>query len=172
MTAAIIVAAPAIAAAGATVLVASTLVSATTAATVSTGVVSGSLLIAGGYGTYKTVTNIHHNIKAENWDAVAFDAGAVAGSLAVGVSGGGRALAEGLMGKSSPAPNTSNPLKIAPYEWSMRYNPKLGPPGLAWMATSPTPTSGGVAAMGIAGWAASSFDVGQNVEGNRYKSLK
>jgi RHS repeat-associated protein len=168
VTAAVIVAAPAIAAAGATALVAAG-VSAATAATVSTGVVTTGLFVGGVAGGIMTGINTYDNVKAGNWDAVAFDAGAVAGSLAVGVSGGGRALAEGLMGKSSPAPNTWNPLKIAGHELRNVYNPAMGLPGLAWMATAPTPASGGAAAMGIAGWAASSFDVSSNAEGHRYK---
>ncbi len=159
IAAVVVVAAPAIASAGAAALVAAGM-SAATAGTISTATVSGGLLIAGGYGFYTTGVNIHQNVIAGDWDAVAFDTGTLVGGVAVGVCGrpsGGRALAEGMMGGPSPAPNTWNPIRILAYEWANRYRPSMGPPGAKYFATSPTPASGGAAAAGIASGIGSSL---------------
>ena len=149
----VVIAAPAVASAGAAILVAAG-VPTTTAGTIATATVSGGLLVAGGYGAYTTGVNIHQNALAGNWDAVAFDAGTFVGGVAVGVGGrpsGGRVLAEGMMGRPSPAPNTWNPIRVVGYEWANRYQLSMGPPGAVYFATSPTPASGGAAAAGIAG---------------------
>ncbi len=155
----VVVTAPVVASAGAAALVAAG-VSAATAGTIATATVSGGLLVAGGYGAYTTGVNIYQNAVAGNWDAVAFDAGTLVGGVAVGVGGrpsGGRALAEGMMGRPSPAPNTWNPFRVVGYEWANRYQPSMGPPGAKYFATSPTPASGGAAAAGIAGGIGSSL---------------
>jgi RHS repeat-associated protein len=117
--------------------------SATTAsATVTMGV--GATAVVSGYATGRDIVN---NVNAGNWNNVAFDAGTLAGGFAVGVSGGGRAMAEGIMGRPSPAPDTWNPFTVLQYEWSARY--QSGFPGgslPSWMASAPTPASGGASA--------------------------
>lgn len=65
--------------------------------------------------------------------------------------GGGRATAEGMMRAPSPAPNTWNPAKVLAYEWAARYQsnyPGGSLPG--WIASAPTPASGGASAAFIA----------------------
>lgn len=86
-------------------------------------------------------------------DAATFSAGTLTGAFTVGVGGGGRALSE-MGGKPSPAPKTLNPIKILEHAVNNVYDPKLGPPGLGWMSTAPTPASGGAATMFISGGSA------------------
>ena len=104
----------------------------------------GATAVAGGYSTGRDIVN---NANAGNWNNVAFDAGMLTGGFAVGVSGGGRAIAEGIMGRPSPAPDTWNPITVLQYEWSARY--QIGFPDSSlpdWMASAPTPASGGASA--------------------------
>jgi RHS repeat-associated protein len=142
---AVVVAAPLVASAGAAVLVAAG-VSAATATTVAAATVTTSLFVAGTVGTITTGVHIYKSAKCGNWDEVAYSAGNIVGGVAVGVSGGGRAISEGLMGRPSAAPNTWSISKVLKYEWDMRYIPNLGPPGLNYWATAPTPFSGGYTA--------------------------
>ncbi|MCP9453578.1 MAG: hypothetical protein NNA23_12950 [Nitrospira sp.] len=149
----VVIAAPVVASVGAAALTAAG-VSAATAGTLATGAVSAGLLVAAGYGAWTTGVNIYENAVARNWDKVAFDVGTLVGGVAVGVGGrpsGGRALAEGMMGRPSPAPNTVDLRTVWHYEWSNRYRAKLGPPSLKYFATGPTPFSGGTAATLVAG---------------------
>jgi hypothetical protein len=145
ITAAIIVAAPVAATVGAAALGLAG-VSAVTATTVATATVTGGLFAAGVAGTAITGINTYQAVKAGDWDAVAFNAGSLTGGLAVGAGGGGRSLANRLMGKPSPAPNTWNLKTIIKYEIDNSYKPSLGPPGLKYWATAPTPFSGGLSA--------------------------
>jgi len=158
-TAAVVVAAPVVASAGATALTTLS-VSATTATTVSTGTVNVALVIGGGYGAVKTGLNMYDAAVAENWDAFYFDLGTIVGGTAMGISGGGRYLAEGLMGKPSPAPNTWNPVDLLGYELDNRYLFSLGPQGLKYFATSPTPISGGAVSTAISSGVGSSIPIG------------
>lgn len=164
----VVLAAPEIAAGGAAALVwaSAGTIAAPTAATIATGTVSGGLLLAGGYGAYQTaVVNLPQQAGAAtvtgNWDAVAFSAGTVAGGFTVGTlpgivgdSSGGRTLANDLMAGMgqgpSQAPNTWDLGAILDYESANGYKSSMGPPGLSWLATSPTPFMGGSTATGIA----------------------
>ena len=119
--------------------------------------VSVGLCVAGGYGIVTTGRDMYQNASAGNWNAVAFDAGTIVGGSLVCAGGGGRALAEGMMGEPSPAPNTWNPITLLSYELANVYKPSKGPPGLNYWATCPTPLSGGAAATGIAGWVGSTM---------------
>ena len=118
--------------------------------TAATATVTAGLVASGGYGTYRTLENTAQNARAGNWDAVAFNLGTFAGGSAVGVSGGGRFMAESMMGEASPAPNTWNPIPILNYEIANVYKPSLGPPGVDYWATAPTPFSGGLSAAAAA----------------------
>jgi RHS repeat-associated protein len=166
IVATVAIAAPLVAAAGAALLVAAG-VDAASAAILATGAVSGTLLVAGGTGLVTTGVDMAANAAEGNWDAVAFDAGTLVGGVGMGVSGGGRALAEGMMGGPSPAPNTWNLADILSYEWeNAGFDPSLNDPNLSefmnrmnWLATSPTPFSGGMAATGVAGGVATADDL-------------
>jgi uncharacterized protein RhaS with RHS repeats len=118
--------------------------------TAATATVTAGLVASGGYGAYRTLENTAQNARAGNWDAVAFNLGTFAGGSAVGVSGGGRFMAESMMGEASPAPNTWNPIPILNYEIANVYKPSLGPPGVDYWATAPTPFSGGLSAAAAA----------------------
>jgi RHS repeat-associated protein len=105
-----------------------------------TGVL-GVLAVAGGAALGYDVIG---QIKSSNWAGLAYDAGSVLGGAAVGVAGGGRAIAEGVNGVPSPP-------------WSLRsdlsqgYKRDLGSPG-QWLGTGPNPGSaGGSAAAAGAG---------------------
>lgn len=145
----VVVAAPVVVAGGTTILTTFG-VSGATAATISSATVTTSIGVAGAYGAYSGGTQIVKDYSAGNWNGVAYGAGTFVGGFAVGVSGGGRAMAEGMMGKPSPAPNTWNPMSVLQYEWSARY--QVDYPGGSlptWMASAPTPASGGASAAGI-----------------------
>ncbi len=151
IAAVVVVAAPVIASAGAAALVVAG-VSAASAATISTGVVTATVGIAGAVGAVKVGFDTYDAIQSNDFDRAAFNTGSVVGAFGVGVSGGGRYMAETMMGKPSPAPNTWNPIEILKYEMSANYNPNY--PGGSfpkWIASAPTPASGGASAMGIAG---------------------
>jgi len=123
-------------------------------ATAAQATVTAGLYIGGGYGAYQTVVSTAQNAGVAtvtgDWSPVAFDIGTVVGGGAVGVSGGGRALAEGIMGRPSPAPATWNLRTILDYEIANRYRFDMGPPGIQYWATAPTPFSGGFAATAMA----------------------
>jgi len=123
-------------------------------ATAAQATVTAGLYIGGGYGAYRTVVNTAQDAGVASvtgdWSPVAFDIGTVVGGGAVGVSGGGRALAEGIMGRPSPAPATRNLRTILDYEIANRYRFDMGPPGIEYWATAPTPFSGGFAAAATA----------------------
>ncbi len=121
------------------------------ATTASAAVTTGVGVAAVG-GAVATGVNTYNAVQANDWNAVAFNAGGVVGGLAVGVGGGGRAMAEGIMGRPSPAPNTWNPITVAQYEWSARLRLDYPDGSIpAWMASAPTPASGGASAAFTAG---------------------
>ena len=147
----VVAAAPVIASAGAAALVVAG-VSAATAATISTGVVTATVGIAGTVGAVKVGFDTYDAIQSNDFDKAAFNTGSVVGAFGVGVSGRGRYMAETMMGKPSPAPNTWNPMEVLKYEMSANYNPNYPGGSFAkWMASAPTPASGGASAMGISG---------------------
>lgn len=104
----------------------------------------------GGAGIVSTGVNTYQNASTGNWNAVAFNAGTVVGGGLVTAGGGGRYLTEGIMQKPSPSPNTYNVGTLLTNEVRNAYNPSMGPPNLTYMATAPTPLSGGTTATGIA----------------------
>jgi RHS repeat-associated protein len=118
--------------------------------------------IAGGAST---TVDIIQNSQAGNWNNVVFDFGTFLGGSIFGLSGGGRAMAEGMMGNPSPAPDTWNPLAIWSYETSANYD-KDYPNGSVekWLAAAPTPAGGGAAAAFTASGIYAGFDLlpGQN----------
>ena len=127
------------------------LVAAGMSTTAASATITTGLGVAGAYGAYSGGKEIIYNYNAGNWNAVAYGAGTFAGGLAVGVGGGGRAVAEGIMGKPSPAPNTWDPITILKYEWAARYQRDFPDGSLpTWMASAPTPASGGASGTGIA----------------------
>jgi len=157
VAAAVVFAAPVAVSAGAATIVSGAgvfgaTVAPATATAVSSAVVTTGIGVAAVGGAVATGVNTYNAVQANDWNAVAFNAGGVVGGLAVGVGGGGRAMAEGIMGRPSPAPNTWNPITVAQYEWSARLRldyPNGSIP--AWMASAPTPASGGASAVFTAG---------------------
>jgi hypothetical protein len=145
VTAAVIVAAP---------VVVSGLVAVGVSATIAGGAVTTAIGVGAVIGTSRVAGDIVGSAEGGNWNQVAYDAGTLAGGFAVGAGGnpsGGRAMAEGKMGKPSPAPNTWNPITILQYEQSARYQSDYPDGNLGtWMASARTPASGGASATGIA----------------------
>lgn len=151
-TTGVVAAAPVVVTAGTTGLT-SVGVPATIATTISSGTVTTGLGVAAAWGGFKTVTNTYGAIESEDWSTVAYNSGAIAGGFMVGAGSGGRALAEGMMGRPSPAPNTWNPLRILQYEWAAGYRTNYPGGSLpSWMASAPTPASGGASAAFISAW--------------------
>jgi RHS repeat-associated protein len=157
ITAAVIVAAPVIATAGAAALVAAG-VEGTAALAFSVGAVDATLCVAGGVGATLTAVDTGVNISQGNWDAAAYNIGNVLGGYGVGVSGGGRFLADslGVLGGNglSPAPELS-PFDLRGAWQYERLNRLKNPFGedsdlLGWLASAPTPFSGGFSATSIA----------------------
>ena len=140
-TALVILAAPEIAAGGAAALGWAG-VSGATATTVATATVTGGFALTAGVGGVATGVNTYNNAVAGNWDAVAFNFGTVAGGIGVGTGGGGRLLAESLGGTSSVSPSW-NPIADS----GLAYDPNYpGGSFLSWLASAPTPQSGGASA--------------------------
>jgi hypothetical protein len=99
------------------------------------------------YGGTRTTIQTCNAVRAHDWNTVAFNTGNLLGGSVVGVSGGGRVMAEGIMGGPSPAPNTWNPIVILTYEINKGYQwnyPNGSVP--SWLATGPTPASAGASA--------------------------
>ena len=101
--------------------------------------------------------DMYCNIKNHNWNGLAFNIGSVAGSsLAGGL--GGRALAEGINGVSSPAWSWQS-------DGAQHFDPSMGPsewgPKIwGWLNTGPNPGSaGGSAALGGAGAATAAHGI-------------
>lgn len=141
---AVVLAAPVATAAGTSILVAAGAAPAT-AATASAATVTTTLGVAGAIGTVSTGYNTIQNVKSRNWNAVAYNVGTVVGGLTVGVGGGGRSLSS-LNGKPSSVPPSFNPFA----DMGLGYNPNF--PGGSipgWLASAPSPSSGGFSAMGI-----------------------
>jgi hypothetical protein len=92
-----------------------------------------------------------------DWNAVAFNVGTVAGGGLVGIGGGGRFIADNMGAGPSSIPVGANPFTA---EAGMGYNPNY-PNGsfLSWLASAPTPASGGAAATGIASGLGTSFNL-------------
>jgi len=131
-------------------------VSESTASAIVTTTVGGMAIVGG----LTTGADIIQNANAGNWNNVAFDTGTLIGGSVVAVSGGGRAMAEGIMGNPSPAPDTWNPFTVLSYEWSARYKsdyPNGSVP--SWMASAPTPAGGGAAATFNASGLYAGFDL-------------
>jgi len=130
----------------------SVLVAAGVPVTTANAAVTAGIGVTAAVGAVAMGVNTYNAVQADNWGAVAFNAGAMVGGLTVGVSGGGRAMVEGMMGKPSPAPATWNPISVIGYEWSARF--RLDYPGgnvPRWLASAPTPASGGASAAFTAG---------------------
>ena len=112
-----------------------------------TAAVTGTLGIAGAFGGGLTIGSTINSALNSDWNAVAFNAGTLAGGGLVGISGGGRFMANNMGAGPSLIPVGANPF-IA--EAGMGYDPALGNIW-NWLATAPTPASGGAAAASIAG---------------------
>ena len=136
----VVLAAPEVVAGGAAALVWAG-VSEATATTVASATVTVGLTATAGVGTYATVVNTAQNAGAAtvtgNWDPVAYNAGTLTGGFLVGVSGGGRALAEGISGQ----PTSALPGLFG--DSSLGYDPNYpGGSALTWLGSGPTPQSG------------------------------
>jgi RHS repeat-associated protein len=136
----VIVAAPEIAAAGAVALTYAG-IEAATATTIASATVTAGLTVTAGVGTYSTVVNTAQSAGTAsvtgNWDAVAYNAGALTGASIVGFSGGGQALAENISGQ----PTSASPGLFG--DSALGYDRNY-PDGsvLTWLGSGPTPQSG------------------------------
>ena len=112
-------------------------------------VVTGALGVVAVAGGVMMGFDVYDNIRARNWNGLAYDAGAVAGGILFGAAGGGRFVANGVSPTPSAVPSSMNPLG----DWAWRFNPSY--PGgsiSSWLGSGPTPQSGGgVAALGGVG---------------------
>jgi RHS repeat-associated protein len=112
---------------------------------VSAGVASATVTVGLGaaavVGTAATVSKVSMDVSQGDWDGVAYSAGNIAGGLAVGIGGGGRYIADTVGSSKSTVPRSWNPL--ADYAW--KYQSGMGSK-MEWLATAPTPQSGGAAA--------------------------
>jgi hypothetical protein len=115
--------------------------------------VTAVLGVAGVAGGAFAVANTAVQLNAGNYAGAAFNVGSIAGGVAIGASGGGRALAEGINGVPSPPWSIGSDL-------SQGYNPNLGSVG-DWLATGPNPGSAAATATGV-GAAISQFLSGCN----------
>jgi RHS repeat-associated protein len=136
----VVIAAPEIVAGGAAALVWAG-VEAATATTVASATVTAGLGATALVGGVATGINTYNNAAAGNWDAVAFNVGTLAGGTIVGVSGGGKALAEGISGQETSAkPGLFGDNDLG-YDSDYPGGSILG-----WLGSGPTPQSGGGAA--------------------------
>jgi RHS repeat-associated protein len=90
---------------------------------------------------------------SQNGNQVAYDAGLLTGGFALGSIGAGRALGQGISGKLSSLRLSMNPFA----DTDLGYDPNF--PGgslLTWLATAPTPSSGG-AVIGLTSAGTASF---------------
>lgn len=112
---------------------------------VSAGVASATVTVGLGaaavVGTAATVSKVSMDVSQGDWDGVAYSAGNIVGGLAVGVGGGGRYIADTVGSSKSTVPRSWNPL--ADYAW--KYQSGMGSK-MEWLATAPTPQSGGASA--------------------------
>lgn len=145
ITAAIVVAAP-VAVAG---LTAVGLSAAAATATVTTG-----LGVAAVVGGVTTVVDTTIAVRSGDWDRVAYNVGGVVGGAVVGAAGGGRYIADNV----SQTPSSVPPGRGLFGDQYMHYQSGKGSV-FAWLATGPTPQSGGGAAAIIA----SGVMTGQNL---------
>ncbi|MGD0960977.1 MAG: hypothetical protein ABSB19_14320 [Methylomonas sp.] len=109
-------------------------------------VVTVGLFAGAAVSTAVTSYNIGTDIQNSNWDGVAYNAGSLVGSLAVGAATGS-AVAEGVNG-----------VKGAPFTWNdsaQNYNPDLGSIP-TWLGTGPNIGSAGLS-VGAGGSGASSL---------------
>lgn len=140
ITAAIVVAAPVVATVGAAALV-SVGVTAATATTVASATVTAGLGVAAVVGAAATTVKVANDINNRDWDGLAYTAGNLVGGIAVGSAGGGRYIADNVGSSPSSVPKSWNPL--ADTAW--KYQSGKGSV-LEWLATAPTPQSGGASA--------------------------
>lgn len=165
----VVIAAPEIAAGGAIALGWAG-VEAATATTVSSAAVTVGLAATATYGTSQVAGDAVGNWQAQNWDAVAFDAGNLTGGLIVGASGGGRSLAQDITGQPSSIPPSWNPFGDLSASVDPNYK---GGSLLTWLASAPTPQSGaGVLALtaGIASQPALNNPSTDPAQGNQISS--
>ena len=138
VAAAVVVAAPEIAAAGAAALVVAG-VEAATATTVASAAVTAGLAAATSVSVGIAGANVRSDVLAHNWNGLAYTAGNMAGGLAVGAFGGGRAIAEGVSGQPSAVPRSYNPLG----DMNQSYDPNFPDGSIGkWISKAPTPQSG------------------------------
>ena len=116
--------------------------------TAASATVTTTLGVGGTIGFITTGADIVHNANTGNFPGIAFDVGTLGGGSLVGTSGGGRYIADNFgMGLSS-VPVGANPFTA---EAGMGYNSDYpGGSFLGWLASAPTPASGGFVVTGMA----------------------
>ena len=130
-------------------LAVSALTTAGMSSTAAGATVTGGLGVMGIAGGLSSGFNLYYNVSENNWQAASFELGALAGGGYVGYLGGGRALS-GLSGKPSSVPEGAGLFGDS----HLHYDPKYpGGNWLGWLASAPTPQSGGALLMFGAGGA-------------------
>jgi hypothetical protein len=104
--------------------------------------VTAVLGVVGSAGLAATGVTAGMQISNGNYAGAAFSVGSIAGGVAIGGAGGGRALAEGINGVPSP------PWSLGSDAAQTGYNPGLGPVS-GWLATGPNPGSATATATGL-----------------------
>jgi len=112
--------------------------------------VTGTIGVVGAVGAGLTVYDAGQNAVVGNWNNVAYDVGLLGGGALVGGLGGGRYIADNVSPSPSTVPPSWNPF-TADRGYGFVRNPEL--PLTTdiwnWLGTGPTPSSGGLSAMGI-----------------------
>ena len=153
----VVVAAPVVVSAGAAAIVAGAgavgvTVSATTATTVAAATVTVGVGATAVIGTSQVAGDMAGSW-GQNWNQVAYDAGLLTGGFVVGAAGAGRALGQGISGQPSSLAPSLNPFA----DTGLGYNPNYaGGSLLTWLASAPTPSSGG-AIIGLTSAGVASF---------------
>jgi len=92
-------------------------------------------------GAAGTVVKASNDIQNKDWDGLAYTAGNLAGGIAVGAAGGGRYIADNVGASASTVPKSWNPLADSAWKYQSGKGSVID-----WLATAPTPQSGGASA--------------------------
>ena len=139
--------------------VASGLVAAGMSTAAATATVTGGLGVAAVVGGTATALDTYEAVNTDDWDRVAFNASSLAGGALVGGLGGGRYIADSVGISPSTVPKSLNPFADRAWHYQSGKGSLVD-----WLATAPTPQSGGGAAAITATGATSALS---NIFGNQ-----
>lgn len=145
-TGVVVLAAPVIASAGAATLIGLG-VEAATATAISTATVTAGLGVGGIIGGVYTGVETVKSINAGDGDAVAYNIGNLVGGVLVAGAGGGRYIADYVGPNKSTVPVTNDPFADSGYKFVRNSELPYFQDRFNWLATAPTPSSGGTSAL-------------------------